>query len=480
VLIYNEALSLLNNSPEHFGSSVAGGAVLHSDRKSFSSLRASSLSGLAVAAVSVASLALAACGNTYRPVVSAINPVGPAGQPTKYAEVISTTGPSTPGLSTLVDFSGDTIVNTTLIGVDPRYLILDTNGFEAYTLNGDGTLNSFSVSSFLLANQVVRSTLLTNSNPVSIYPQGSSIYVAEAGRNAIAQLQGLPPAIHQELPTGAGTVYTVGANGSPRAYSIVQGTPGSVGTVSAIETGSNTISASIPVGVTPVYGVMTADSRRAFILNKGSNNLSVINAQSNAPDTFTTSSGVTNTIPVGVAPVWADFAPTLSELLVANAGNGTTAGSVTIVSIPLCNAGTVVTNPNCDPANPIDAVGFGQIVANIPVGINPVMIAVLQDGTQAYVANAGNGSNPGSISVINLVTNTVIATLPAGTSTNQLDLLVHGHPSFIAATTGTPTGKVYVTSTDSTDLTIIRTDTDTVAYHLPLQGKGVAVRVSQQ
>ena len=30
----------------------------------------------------------------------------------------------------------------------------------------------------------------------------------------IAELTGLPPAIQQELPTGAGTIYTVGASGS--------------------------------------------------------------------------------------------------------------------------------------------------------------------------------------------------------------------------------------------------------------------------
>ncbi len=33
--------------------------------------------------------AIAGCGNTYRPVVTAINPVGPAGQPQKYAVAVS-------------------------------------------------------------------------------------------------------------------------------------------------------------------------------------------------------------------------------------------------------------------------------------------------------------------------------------------------------------------------------------------------------
>ncbi len=424
-------------------------------------------------------LALAGCGNSYRPVVSSINPVGPAGQPNKYAVAVSSNGAAN-GLVTIIDFSGDTILDTTALGVNPYYFILDTTGSTGYTLNGDGTLNSFGVSTGLIGSNIAQTTLLANSLPISLTSQGTNLYVAQGGRQSIAQLTGgVPPALRSELPTGPGTFYTVAVGNAPRAYTIVQGATGAPGMVTAIETSTNTLSASIPVGIQPVYGVMTADARRAFILNKGSNTVSVINAQTNAPDTFNVGSTVASTIPVGVAPVWADFAPTLSELLVANAGNGTTPGSVTIVSIPLCNATTVTTNPNCDPANPIDANGFGTVVANIPVGINPVMIAVLQDGTQAYVANAGNATTPGSVSVINLVTNTVTATIPGiNTSNNESDAFVHGHPAWIAATTGTPTGKVYVTALDSTDITIIRTDIDTVQTHLSLQGNGVAVRLT--
>ena len=439
-------------------------------------------------AVSVAALALAACGNNYRPVVSAINPVGPAGQPTKYAVVVSSNpAPGAQGLVTLVDYSGDTVVNTTLIGVDPVYLQLANTGFTGYVINANGTLNSFSISSALLESQVLQTTLFANSAPNSIYSQGTYLYITEPGRSAVAELSGLPPAIQEELPTTGTPVYTVGASGSPRAYALVSGaTATAAGTAVPIETTSNTTDTPIPVGVAPTYGVMTADSRRAFILNKGSNTVSVVNSQTNALDTFyvngctpgTTGCTTTSTIPVGVAPIWADFAPTLNEVLIANAGNGTTPGSVTIISIPLCSSSTVTTNPNCDVSNPVDAVGFGQVIANISVGVNPVMIAVLQDGSEAFVANAGNATTLGSVSIINLATNTVTATIQGTANPTTTDLFVHGHPNFIAVTTGTPTGKAYVTSGDSTDLTVIRSDIDQVLTHVPLQGTGVGVRTS--
>ena len=463
---------------------------MHSDRTPAAALALRAISRTVVA--SVATLALAACGNTYRPVVSSINPVGPAGQPTKYAIAVSSNGASSQGLVTFVDFSGDTIVNTTLIGVNPQYFQLASSGFEGYTINGNGTLNSFSISSSLLYSDVLQTTLLAGAKPVSLYQQGAYTYVAESGRNAVAQLSGLPPALQQELPTGVNTVYTVGAGSSPRAYALVQGSNTAVnGTVVPIETASNTVDSPITVGIQPVYGVMTSDSRRAFILNKGSNSVSVINAQTNALDTFVLNGVTLNTIPVGVAPIWAEFAPTFNEILVANAGNGTTPGSVTIANIALCNANVINTNPNCNSSNPVDAVGFGQVIANIPVGINPVMIAVMQDGTEAFVANAGNPALPCaapttaspipncSISVINLNTNTVVATIPAVASVIQTDGYVHGRPNFIAVTAGTPTGKAYVTAGDSSDISIIRSDINLIQTHLPLQGFGVAVRVNQ-
>jgi DNA-binding beta-propeller fold protein YncE len=460
---------------------------LHSDR-----IAAARASRRRILTLALAPLFLTACGSNYRPVVSAISPVGPAGQPQKYAVIASTTGATTPGLATLVDFSGDTVVNTTNLGDNPYWLLVDPTGSEGYTLNGDGTVNSFQLSANLIQSQVNQSTLPSGANATTLISQGSSLYATQAGLASVAQLQSVPPAIKQELPTGANTVYTVAASSAPRVYAVVQSGNTSCQSsfaggphVAAIEATTQTISSCLPTGSTPVYGVMTADARRAFIMNRGSNSVTVVNAQTNAIDTFATYPN--GTIPVGTAPVWADFAPTLAEMVVANAGDGVTPGSVSIISIPLCSSSTVVTNPNCDPQNPVDAAGFGTVVATIPVGVNPVQVAVLQDGSQAVVANAGNpaANIPGSISFINLATNSVIATVPATTGTDGVaDLTVHGYPSYIAVTTGNPTGKVYVVSNatpgsaGSHDLTVLRTDTDAVETHVGLLSTGVMVHVT--
>jgi DNA-binding beta-propeller fold protein YncE len=451
------------------------------------------------ALVAAVSASLIGCGNTYRPVVTAINPVGPAGQPTKYAVAISSTGPNTPGLATFVDFSGDTVLITASIGVDPYYLAVSSDGTTGYTLNRDTTVNSFDISPALLSTQVLQTTLLAGAAPASIFPAGLHTYIPQPGRSSIADLAGSPPKLNQELGPVTNGTYVVGVTGAPRVYAL--GWDGSSsGQAYTIETSTDTIDQTpIAVGSNPVYGVMTGDGRRVFTINKGDGTVSVINSQTNQLDTIPATGN--NFIPVGSSPVWADFATSRNELIVVNAGDGTSPGTVSIISIPLCSVTTDPSNPNsgCDPNNPVDAKGFGTVLATVPVGVNPVMVSVLRDGTRAYVANAGDpnlpcaaAAVPGqstvcSVSVINLTTNTVTATIttlpdtaPAGspTCTTAKPAVVCGRPNWIVATTGSPTGKVYVTAGDSNNMSILRTDIDAIDTIVPLQGKGVAVRVT--
>lgn len=451
-----------------------------------SALRSAGGYAFAVAALT----SLVGCGNTYRPVVSAINPVGPAGQPQKFAVAVSAPSPSSPGLVTIVDYSGDTVLITANVGVNPYYFNLNSSGTTGYTLNADGTVTSFDVSTQLQTRDVLQTTLLSGANPASVFVTGGTVYIPEPGRNAVAELQGSPATLRQELPVAPNAIYVVGINNGPRLYALSQGTGGGPGQAAAIDTSTNTITTTIPVGRAPVYGVMTADGKRAFVMNRLDNTVSVINAQTNLLDTPNA------TIPVGVGPLWADFAPTRSELVVANAGNGITPGSVTLVNIPLCSVAALPTNPNCNATNPVDSVDFGKVLANITTGINTVMVSVLQDGTRAYVANTGDPTLPCaappavagvstvcSVSVVNLTTNTVTQTLyalPDSQCTSVTNPAICGHPAYIVATTGAPTGKVYVVSRDSNNMSVIRTDTDTVTTTIPLQGRGVAVRITAQ
>ncbi|MES2392633.1 MAG: YncE family protein [Acidobacteriota bacterium] len=450
-----------------------------------------------VATGMAAVMLLAGCGNQYRPVVSAINPVGPAGQPTKYAVVVSNPGPGLLGLVTFVDFSGDTVLSTPSILTNPSYFQITSDGTEGFVVNPLGSLNAFGLGNptSLQTKDVVQATLPAGLNPVSIsaiLPNGLSttLFIPETQTAtqpaSIAILNTTGPSLLQQLVVADNPVYVVGSNQAPRVYAISQGSvAGANGSVASLEAATPlSISATIPVGVKPVYGVMTGDTRRAFILNQGSGTVSVINVVNNGLDSTTPVIPAAGTI--GTNPVWADLSPKTSQLVVLSAGDGTHAGSLAIVNIPLCTTTTQTNNPNCNAANPVDAVGFGQVQASVPVGINPTMVSVLQDGTAAYVVNQKDStgqcaSGEGSVSVVSLVSDTVTATICGVSSANATQTAttspnnIYGHPNTIAAVTGAPTGKVYVTSPDNQFLTVIYTDTNTVQTHINLRGLGLRV-----
>ncbi|WP_419806567.1 YncE family protein [Terriglobus sp.] len=421
------------------------------------------------------------CGNSYRPVVNAINPVGPSSQPEKYALALADPRGGGLGVATLINFSGDTVVGTLNTAPAPTFLGLSMAN-EGYVLHqGTGLIEAFTASQIqpasptFITRNVTNTTLPAGSAPLTALalPQPGALYITETGTSRVAALtSGSPPVIRQELPVGQNPTYVVGAANSQRVFVLAAGaTPGvSLGTATGVEnTASNAVSSTINVGRNPVYGVVNGDTRRVFVINKGGDaasgtngTVSVINTQGNVLDT-------TSRIVVGPNPVWADVATNINELAVLNAGDGVSAGSLSVVNIPLCSASTVnSTNPTCNPNNPVDAAGFGTVLATVPAGINPVMIAVLQDQNKAYIANAGNGQ-PGTstVSVIDLQRLVKIADIP-----------VNGTLNWISATSGTPTGKVYVTASDTQTATVIRTDTDQVSATVPLQGYGVAIKVT--
>ena len=466
------------------------------------------LAGSAVLTISFA--ALLGCGNQYRPVVSAIGPVGPAGQVEKFAVAVSSPSTTSPGLMTVVDFAGDTVTTTPQILSNPSYFQLNQNGTQGYVINPQGSFDSIPLSNpvGLLTSQVVQTTLPVNSNPVSIssFAPASgllTVFIPQAGTNTIAALNAGTTALYDTVGIhGTGTpVYVVGATGAPRVYAISTNSTTGNGQVDAIETVSTTSlsdSSQITVGVDPVYGVMTHEStpRRAFILNKGSGTLSVINVTNNALDVLPpgTPSPAPGTITVGTNPVWADLNSVSTELVVLNQGDGTHAGSLSVLNIPLCNALAQPSNPTCSATNPVDAASFGTVLATVPVGFNPTMVSVLQatDGNTpaAYVINDRDstgtcGAGEGSVTVINLQSNQVTTTIcgvsgTAATAANNTANVIFGHPNSVSATGGEPTGKVYVTSSDNQYLSVIYTDTNKVETHIPLQGNGLRVLVTQQ
>ena len=462
-------------------------------------------------AVLMAVALVAGCGSAYRSVITPITSTGPAAQPQSLAVVVSsppptTANPNPTGIATIIDYSGDSVMASQAIGVGPLAFTVSAVGSPAYTINSDHTMTVFPVTATLQEKQVYYSSLPPGAQPVSLFYPSSGLWAADLTGNFVdvfGTSSGSAQAFELAVPVAATPVMVIGpGTGGQRNFALSQGfttptgvecnSPSSVtqyGYVTPIEVTPPTADPAIPVGKCPVYAVQTPDNRRLFVLNRGSDTISVINTQDNTLDSctpfvdpsessrtvtchptlplsqaaLTASNAPVNCnstadptcslpadggLPAVAGPVYAEFNAAIQQLVVADYDGGT----VSIIDVSLDEYGN-------------DSATFGTTYT-VAVGNNPASVTVLYDGSRAYTANQTDGT----VSIVNLSSHTI----------EKAPLPVVGHPRTVVSTQNSEYGKVYVASPDSNYLTILSTTTDLVDTTVLIQGNIVDVRVSTQ
>jgi YVTN family beta-propeller protein len=216
------------------------------------------------------------------------------------------------------------------------------------------------------------------------------------------------------------------AGAQPFAYVTNFGSPN---IVSVINAATNTVVATVQVGINPSAVAITPDGTHAYVANAASNTVSVIGTATNM---------VVATVPVGNMGI-------KNPQGVAITPDGTHA----YVTSTASNTVTVI------------ATATNTVVATVPVGINPSAVAITPDGTDAYVTDEGSNT----VSVIATANNTVVATVPVGVQ-----------PVGVAIT---PDGThAYVTSLGSTTVSVIDTATNSVAAIVAVGGATWAVAIT--
>ena len=171
-------------------------------------------------------------------------------------------------------------------------------------------------------------------------------------------------------------------------------------TVSVIDTKTNKVTATIPVGAGPLGVAVSPDGSKVYITNDNDNpgTVAVIGTATNK---------VIATIPVGDAPFGVAVSPDGGKVYVVNEAS---------------NPGTVS----------VIGTATNKVIATIPVGPSPFGMAVTPDGSKVFVAN--EQSQPGSVSVIDAATNAVTATIPVGSGPQAFGIFIQPVPRFA----GTP------------------------------------------
>ncbi len=153
--------------------------------------------------------------------------------------------------------------------------------------------------------------------------------------------------------------------------------------MSVIDTATDLVTDTIPVGSGSIGVAVSPDGSRVYVTNLNSNTVSVID---------TATGQVTDTIPVGISPEGVAVSPDGSRVYVTNQCASSSSSN--------CTNGTV---------SVIDTAS-GLVTASIPVGSEPIGVAVSPDGSHVYVTNFGSNT----VSVIDMAT-AVTATIPVGT-----------------------------------------------------------------
>ncbi len=229
--------------------------------------------------------------------------------------------------------------------------------------------------------------------------------------------------------TTAPVAITISPDGNI-AYVVENGGAGIIGNLAVINTLTNTLITTIPIGSDPISIAVSADGLIGYVPNLDTSQVTPIDLSVPTAPVAGTPITIPGSVPIDVA-----VAPNGLTIYVVDA-----AGQVFPVD--------VTTNP-------------ATVGTPIPLGVGtlPLSIAITPNGTRAYVVNSGTST----VSVIDLTNQTVLTTIP-----------ITSFASFIAInSTGT---RAYVTSTAGTNqsfLTAIDIATNTIVGGAAIPGTTV-------
>jgi YVTN family beta-propeller protein len=373
-----------------------------------------------------------ACGDTFRPVAVPITPPPPNPAASHFVLVINGNGVGAtnknPGSSTRIDVSGDTNVGVAQLGPGPVHAALLPNSNTVYVVNRlENTVSSFVPTTI---SPVTTTSLPPGSDPVFVHTtENATVYVANAGTNAVAAISTANNAVTNLITLGAqdtgGVIHSFTPNtlaetpDGKKVYAVGSDSSG-VGWVISINSldkslNEATTGQAIPNVTThidsninaPVWAVARADSARVYVLNSGSGTVSVIDTTTDAVVGSASVGGPANCIGQPQMCGFLLYDKARTRLYVTNPKSTTVvvldASSDALMQLPAVN---LTTAPN-------------SVCAG---GCFPASIAVLPDGSRAYVASYQFGIDPmngnptisAGVTVFSTTGNTVTTTIELG------------------------------------------------------------------
>jgi YVTN family beta-propeller protein len=378
-----------------------------------------------------------ACGETYRPVANPVIPPQPNPAFTHVVVVLSDNGANNPGASTTIDVSGDMATSQSKTGLQPVHAVL-IGGSQVYVADSlEDTISTFGVATPAPVETISLPSSCGSppcSMPVFLAStETSEVYVANFVSNTVSAISTNSSVVTNNITVGTGPVALAETPDQNKVYVANEGSNGSGGSVTAINTQDKTVVSNPPLAsfgwVSPVWIVARSDSQRVYVLDAGSGLVVAI-------DAFLDS--VVSSVSVGVGANYMVYDPNLDRIYVVN---------------PVANTVTL-----------LDA-STDTLPATVITVANPKSVAALPDGTRFYVSSGtvSGGKVTSTVTVINTADFTVKTTIPIASVAAVCTVKTWAELSIAAAG---DSSRVYVANCDAGNTAIIQTSTDTVLVEM--------------
>jgi len=326
------------------------------------------------------------CGDTFRPIASPLPSPGGDPQGLDNITIINCNGTTSrtgsspkctgtaPSTSLLINVSGDSLSAAGDLGVAPGAITFGAtrNAFYVPNTTSDAVTSvqyataQVGAGAVFVANSSTL-TLPVGSNPVASVFGSTEAYILNAGSGAICPNLSIVAITTNSVTSSIciGTSPTFGVQTGNNVFILDK----ALNQVNVYSTQQQKFIASIPVGTTPVFATLSFDKNFVYVVNQGSSDISIIDANA-LTVVSTVASG-------GSGPITAFLDASLVRLYVLNQANSTVTAFNAIGNSTLVPIGTAT------------------------VGPNPVNLTVLTGGNRAFTANSGNNTlteiNTGSL-----------------------------------------------------------------------------------
>jgi len=325
-----------------------------------------------------------ACGQTYRPVVIPLITTPPASSNFHTVFALTANLLGNPGAGMQIDVSGDTDVGEAAVSV-PIHAAISPGGSRLFVASagslaagGTDTVEFLFPSSFIGGVLSVTNTVSLPSGSLPDFvatTENSLMYAANFGTNSVVQINtssgqvvnstavGSNPVAMAETPTTTAAL--------PKLYVANQG-GNSVTSLNTADLSHNTVSGF--AGIAPVWVAARSDGQKVYVLTQGDGQLVTIDTPTDT---------VSSSLPVGAGANFMFYDPHLNRLYVTNPVTAT----VYVFS---------ATGGAGDTPTQLLAFPMGGLNAPCPAGCSPTSVTALADGSRFYVASYQAATCPGS------------------------------------------------------------------------------------